>query len=138
MTEDNNDIHAILTSLFEKEHEVYSTYSGTEGLAERNDLVLAGYHVTGKAKTLKFAGPTASAILMLTALGEAVGSTFKWSQSKPCVRSQHTSSAEEEKSLFLNSIVASNFQAFVESRKRLSKRISNFQLLLTSSKKIFY
>ena len=31
--EDNNDIHAILTSLFEKEHEVYSAYSGTEGLA---------------------------------------------------------------------------------------------------------
>ena len=33
--EDNNDIHAILTSLFEKEHEVYSAYSGTEGCLVR-------------------------------------------------------------------------------------------------------
>lgn len=76
--EDNNDIHAILTSLFEKEHEVYSAYSGTEGLAvferEKPDLVLLDIMLPGKNgdQVLKEIRRTNSQvpILMLTALGE--------------------------------------------------------------------
>lgn len=73
--EDNNDIHAILTSLFEKEHEVYSAYSGTEGLAvferEKPDLVLLDIMLPGKNgdQVLKEIRRTNSQvpILMLTA-----------------------------------------------------------------------
>ena len=50
--EDNHDIHEILTHLFEKEHQVYSAYSGIEGLAvferERPDLVLLDIMLPGK------------------------------------------------------------------------------------------
>ena len=76
--EDNNDIHAILTSLFEKEHEVYSAYSGTEGLAvferEKPDLVLLDIMLPGKNgdQVLKEIRRTNRQvpILMLTGLGE--------------------------------------------------------------------
>ncbi len=39
--EDNNDIHAILTSLFEKEHEVYSNAREQKGwlVFERENLI---------------------------------------------------------------------------------------------------
>ena len=50
--EDNHDIHEILTHLFEKEHQVYSAYSGIEGLnifeRERPDLVLLDIMLPGK------------------------------------------------------------------------------------------
>ena len=76
--EDNNDIHAILTNLFEKDHEVYSAYSGTEGLTvferEKPDLVLLDIMLPGKNgdQVLKEIRRSNSQvpILMLTALGE--------------------------------------------------------------------
>ena len=44
LIEDNSDIHKILKDLFQKEHTVYSAYSGTEGISlferEEIDLVL--------------------------------------------------------------------------------------------------
>ena len=75
--EDNNDIHAILTNLFEKDHEVYSAYSGTEGLTvferEKPDLVLLDIMLPGKNgdEVLREIRKTSQVpVVMLTALGE--------------------------------------------------------------------
>ena len=76
--EDNHDIHEILTHLFEKEHQVYSAYSGIEGLnifeRERPDLVLLDIMLPGKngdqvlreIRDIDIHVP----VVMLTALGE--------------------------------------------------------------------
>ena len=76
--EDNHDIHEILTHLFEKEHQVYSAYSGIEGLAvferERPDLVLLDIMLPGKngdqvLREIRSID-THVPVVMLTALGE--------------------------------------------------------------------
>ena len=153
--EDNNDIHAILTSLFEKEHEVYSAYSGTEGLAvferEKPDLVLLDIMLPGKNgdQVLKE---------ILTALGEkSLVSEYLLNGANDYIvkpfnldevfarvtvqlRSQHTSSAEEESLCFKNiQLLPATFQAVCGEREvRLSKKeFQIFQLLLRHPKKIF-
>ena len=76
--EDNHDIHEILTHLFEKEHQVYSAYSGIEGLnifeRERPDLVLLDIMLPGKNgdQVLREIRniDTHVPVVMLTALGE--------------------------------------------------------------------
>ena len=76
--EDNHDIHEILTHLFEKEHQVYSAYSGIEGLnifeRERPDLVLLDIMLLGKNgdQVLREIRniDTHVPVVMLTALGE--------------------------------------------------------------------
>ena len=76
--EDNHDIHEILTHLFEKEHQVYSAYSGIEGLnifeRERPDLVLLDIMLPGKngdqvLREIRSID-THVPVVMLTALGE--------------------------------------------------------------------
>ena len=164
--EDNNDIHAILTSLFEKEHEVYSAYSGTEGLAvferEKPDLVLLDIMLPGKNgdQVLKEIRRTNSQvpILMLTALGEkSLVSEYLLNGANDYIvkpfnldevfarvtvqlRSQQASSAEEESLYFKNiQLLASTFQAICGDQEvRLSKKeFQIFQLLLRYPKKIF-
>lgn len=164
--EDNNDIHAILTSLFEKEHEVYSAYSGTEGLAvferEKPDLVLLDIMLPGKNgdQVLKEIRRTNSQvpILMLTALGEkSLVSEYLLNGANDYIvkpfnldevfvrvtvqlRSQHASSAEEESLCFKNiQLLPATFQAVCGEREvRLSKKeFQIFQLLLRYPKKIF-
>jgi len=156
--EDNNDIHAILTSLFEKEHEVYSASSGTEGLAvferEKPDLVLLDIMLPGKNgdQVLKEIRRTNSQvpILMLTALGEkSLVSEYLLNGANDYIvkpfnldevfarvtvqlRSQHTSSAEEESLCFKNiQLLPATFQAVCGEREvRLSKKeFQIFQLL---------
>ena len=78
LIEDNSDIHEILKELFQKEHTVYSAYSGTEGISlferEEIDLVLLDIMLPGKngdevLREIRSSNATVP-VVMLTALGE--------------------------------------------------------------------
>ena len=78
LIEDNSDIHKILKDLFQKEHTVYSAYSGTEGISlferEEIDLVLLDIMLPGKngdevLREIRSSNATVP-VVMLTALGE--------------------------------------------------------------------
>ena len=78
LIEDNSDIHEILKDLFQKEHTVYSAYSGTEGISlferEEIDLVLLDIMLPGKngdevLREIRSSNATVP-VVMLTALGE--------------------------------------------------------------------
>ena len=166
LIEDNSDIHEILKDLFQKEHTVYSAYSGTEGISlferEEIDLVLLDIMLPGKngdevLREIRSSNATVP-VVMLTALGEkALVSQYLLNGANDYIvkpfnldevfaritvqlRSQQALTGEEEGQSFKNiCLLKSTFEAVCgEKSVRLSKKEYHIlQLLLRHPKKIY-
>ena len=166
LIEDNSDIHEILKDLFQKEHTVYSAYSGTKGISlfewEEIDLVLLDIMLPGKngdevLREIRSSNATVP-VVMLTALGEkALVSEYLLNGANDYIvkpfnldevfaritvqlRSQQALTGEEEGQSFKNiRLLKATFEAiYGEKSVRLSKKEYHIlQLLLRHPKKIY-
>ncbi|MBP2619964.1 response regulator transcription factor [Streptococcus panodentis] len=165
LIEDNSDIHEILKDLFQKEHTVYSAYSGTEGLVlfgrEKIDLVLLDIMLPGKngdEVLREIRKDSQVPVVMLTALGEkALVSQYLLDGANDYIvkpfnldevsarvtvqlRSQQPPEIQESVRSFKNILLQPDrFEVFCGQKSvRLSRReYQIFQLLLDHPKKIF-
>ncbi|WP_128834544.1 response regulator transcription factor [Streptococcus sp. DD11] len=165
LIEDNSDIHEILKDLFQKEHTVYSAYSGTEGISlferEEIDLVLLDIMLPGKngdEVLREIRKDSQVPVVMLTALGEkALVSQYLLDGANDYIvkpfnldevfaritvqlRSQQALTVEEEGQSFKNiCLLKATFEAVCgEKSVRLSKKEYHIlQLLLRHPKKIY-